>query len=577
MSDSGTSFGCTERALAQKSDGGAAEHQHQTPARDRAPAADAHEASLNHSPRSRSLMQLRTGLDGSLHVQKQLALQHALNGAPHDAPPVEKKPNATGLPDRLKAGVESLSGLALDDVRVHYNSSKPAAVQAHAYAQGSDIHVAPGQEKHLPHEAWHVVQQKQGRVKPTLQLKGVAINDDTGLEREADAMGARAGRASSAQQQASKPLGRMVKGKPEGPSGLPIQRLTIGDRRTKNNKELKKILGFDPAAGDPLRTEIVKRLLATDQSYSSKEHFSAEVDLRAHIVDSMKKLEKLREEKSVDYEPDDTMKMSDKWKGETAYEREEDVPLEPAKGRAHAFKTGRGTFNEDDRTEKLEATDYNVAKPSQAIKAIFAPGVNDNYAIECNTAMLLAHYNALRLTLGDDNFDKFFPDGLTLMREWLSLNAETPVEAKVESQELIPEVKIPSEESESTEETIAGLDKLIAGDAVYFANFADYDDRHPNGAYGGEWAIYTGGTKFMGFGVGELTFTEMSDMLRHEYNAKSNKPEHKNDPEKKEREEGVSVDGERTLDGKLPGITTVRRMATSERVKDALRQVPRRK
>ena len=27
-----------------------------------------------------------------------------------------------------------------------------------AYAQGSDIHLAPGQEQHLPHEAWHVVQ-----------------------------------------------------------------------------------------------------------------------------------------------------------------------------------------------------------------------------------------------------------------------------------------------------------------------------------------------------------------------------------------------------------------------------------
>jgi len=100
--------------------------------------------------------------------------------------------NRTGLPDRLKAGVENLSGLALDDVRVHYNSAAPARLQALAYTQAPDIHVAPGQEQHLPHEAWHVVQQKQGRVKPTLQLKGVAINDDQGLEHEADAAGRRA-------------------------------------------------------------------------------------------------------------------------------------------------------------------------------------------------------------------------------------------------------------------------------------------------------------------------------------------------------------------------------------------------
>lgn len=101
--------------------------------------------------------------------------------------------NRTGLPDNLKVGVEALSGYAMDDVKVHYNSSKPAQLHAHAYAQGTDIHLAPGQEKHLPHETWHVVQQKQRRVKPTMQLKGkVNINDDKGLEREADVMGGKA-------------------------------------------------------------------------------------------------------------------------------------------------------------------------------------------------------------------------------------------------------------------------------------------------------------------------------------------------------------------------------------------------
>ena len=104
-----------------------------------------------------------------------------------------RPPNRTGLPDRLKEGVEAMSGVSLDTIRVHYNSAQPAQLNALAYAQGSDIHVAPGQERHLPHEAWHVVQQAQGRVRPTLQMKGgVPINDDVGLEREADAMGARA-------------------------------------------------------------------------------------------------------------------------------------------------------------------------------------------------------------------------------------------------------------------------------------------------------------------------------------------------------------------------------------------------
>ena len=99
-----------------------------------------------------------------------------------------------GLPDTLRVAMEKMSGLSLDGVRVHYNSRKPAQVNALAYAQGTDIYLGPGQERHLPHEAWHIVQQKQGRVRPTMQVNGVAVNDNPSLEREADMMGLRAGR-----------------------------------------------------------------------------------------------------------------------------------------------------------------------------------------------------------------------------------------------------------------------------------------------------------------------------------------------------------------------------------------------
>ena len=108
------------------------------------------------------------------------------------APVTQAKSEEGGLPSDLKAGIESLSGMSMDGVQVHRNSSKPATVQAHAYAQGTDIHLAPGQDKHLAHEAWHVVQQAEGRVQPTTQLAGVSINDDAGLEKEADVMGAKA-------------------------------------------------------------------------------------------------------------------------------------------------------------------------------------------------------------------------------------------------------------------------------------------------------------------------------------------------------------------------------------------------
>ena len=100
--------------------------------------------------------------------------------------------NATGMPDSLKAGMESLSGLDLSDVRVHRDSDQPAQLNALAFAQGKDIYLGPHQEQHLPHEAWHVVQQAQGRVRPTTQMMSATINDDPALEQEADQMGARA-------------------------------------------------------------------------------------------------------------------------------------------------------------------------------------------------------------------------------------------------------------------------------------------------------------------------------------------------------------------------------------------------
>ena len=104
--------------------------------------------------------------------------------------PVQKLvSNDTGLPDGLKSGMEAVSGYDLGHVKVHYNSAKPAAVQAHAYAQGSDIHLGSGQERHLPHELGHVVQQMRGMVRATKHMAGVGINDDPLLETGADRLG----------------------------------------------------------------------------------------------------------------------------------------------------------------------------------------------------------------------------------------------------------------------------------------------------------------------------------------------------------------------------------------------------
>ncbi len=161
------------------------------------------QATVDNSPQVKGLAQLQAMVDNSprLLAQRQiepedeelLQGQFASESTTQLAQQPVAKPNNTGLPDNLKSGIENLSGLSMDSIKVHYNSPQPAQLNAHAYAQGTNIHLAPGQEQHLPHEAWHVVQQAQGRVKPTMQVKdGVAVNDDQGLEHEADVMGGKA-------------------------------------------------------------------------------------------------------------------------------------------------------------------------------------------------------------------------------------------------------------------------------------------------------------------------------------------------------------------------------------------------
>ena len=140
------------------------------------------------APRRAPPAHLRTPRTAVEHVQQlgDLAGNQAV------ATMFKREPNRTGLPDHLKSGIERLSGVSLDDVRVHYSSPEPARYDALAFTRGSTIHVAPGQERHVAHEAWHTVQQKQGRVVATGRVGDAPLNDDAALEREADVMGRRA-------------------------------------------------------------------------------------------------------------------------------------------------------------------------------------------------------------------------------------------------------------------------------------------------------------------------------------------------------------------------------------------------
>lgn len=75
--------------------------------------------------------------------------------------PIATKQNNTGISLQMKERIGNLSWFSFDDEKVHYNSDKPAQLQALAYTQGNQVYVAPRQEKHLGHGLGHVVIQKK--------------------------------------------------------------------------------------------------------------------------------------------------------------------------------------------------------------------------------------------------------------------------------------------------------------------------------------------------------------------------------------------------------------------------------
>lgn len=82
----------------------------------------------------------------------------------------------TAIPAYLKSQAERKSGCDLSNVKVHYNSTKPADYQAVGIAQKNIIHLAPFHENKIKHEVVHIVQQKQNTF-PVCQQRGSVVSD----------------------------------------------------------------------------------------------------------------------------------------------------------------------------------------------------------------------------------------------------------------------------------------------------------------------------------------------------------------------------------------------------------------
>lgn len=149
------------------------------------------------------------------------------------------------MPAAVQAKMERSFGADFSAVRIHEGPQAQAA-GAHAYAQGTDIHFAPGRydphsergQELLGHELAHVVQQSRGRVHATVQAKGLPINDDAGLEREADEQGARAARGEPAHEGVGSARIALPS---SAASAAPLQRLKLGDFDTQDGRHREAI------------------------------------------------------------------------------------------------------------------------------------------------------------------------------------------------------------------------------------------------------------------------------------------------------------------------------------------------
>jgi hypothetical protein len=137
-------------------------------------------------------------LTAGLHPSGEAIQRKGSNGVEALRVPLRPKAGGLPLPSEVRTKMETAFSADFSDVRVHIGH-EATALGAIAYTWGTNIHFAPGQynphtlqgQKLLGHELWHVLQQKQGRVKNPFG-GGVAVVQDHALEAEADRMGIKA-------------------------------------------------------------------------------------------------------------------------------------------------------------------------------------------------------------------------------------------------------------------------------------------------------------------------------------------------------------------------------------------------
>ena len=470
------------------------------------------------------------------------------------APAKQEGKGSGKLPGDLSNGFAKTAGHDLSDVNVHYNSAKPAQLGALAFAQGNEIHLGPGQETHLPHEAAHIVQQREGRVRANTEVGGQAVNDEKGLEHEADTLGAKAVQMKSIALGADED----VSGDGGGVSGTKFRQPVQGKFRSvgvaqmetpkiKDNGPEKYAGGkFDKSSGSYTVAKGLDGKGFDTLSGIARRFNVTVVDLKKKnpgLANEIQVGQKIQIPGEIVAKPKTEIEPTEKAIGESIAEGVNSLNTghkhDAGVHYAHNYQANAKKYLKNPAGNALlkgyadfwkEEYWRGYANPKYFKRVGFMewdllPNVSASEAIqswfngltiaECNTAIVVDMLNTMRKAIGDKKFDELYSSKYGVPQEKLmkisNKSRDTPLDGKLEKSASVKDAG-----------TI-GKRNVKKGEWHYFYNHPKYLIKHPGGAFQGENAIYMGDDggqqMWAGLGVSPVTERKMMETMTSAYNS----------------------------------------------------------
>ncbi len=209
------------------------------------------------------------------------------------------------LPDDLRARMEASFETSFADVRL-FQGERADAMGARAFAQGSELHFAPGEydpastagQALIGHELAHVVQQRSGRVRGEQGFGGL-INADLTLEHEADVAGERAARG--------EPAG-LIGGGEGGASGSIQRAIRIG--KNQQSPTFIDWKGFEAKIPVPFQAGLTRHKVAIEKLLSDEGEPHTYTSFK-ELLDRLEGKEEIKEEKGGSSKVGSTCKKLD--------------------------------------------------------------------------------------------------------------------------------------------------------------------------------------------------------------------------------------------------------------------------